>query len=132
MSHQTVTESSQELEEVIPFKATDTLHTKLSNHAHKQGDVIIHASCCLPLIVTLLSDSSSNKQVSSEVPDNSSEQGGAGLIVEGDDDTGGREVFTVCLRSTPGRRAERETSLSGSTLASCPARSQGLDTRSGF
>lgn len=45
------------------------------------------------------------------VPDNSSEQGGAGLIVEGDDDTGGREVLTVCLRSTPGRRAERNIIL---------------------
>ena len=40
--------------------------------------------------------------------------------MEGDDYTGGREVLAVCLRSTPGGREEREISLSGSILTSCP------------
>ena len=44
--------------------------------------------------------------------------------MEGDDNTGGREVLAVCLRSTPGGREERE--ISGSILTSC------LNTRPGY
>ena len=50
--------------------------------------------------------------------------------MEGDDYTGGREVLAICLRSTPGGREEREISLSGSTLTSCPgSMPEYLDTK---